>query len=445
MRFPAYPQYKASGVEGLGDVPEHWEVKRSDTFVATERTQVDPAGFSGVDVIHYSIPAVQETGSGLVEEGESIASAKQVISSRALLVSKLNPRKATICIAEPGSLLTLCSTEFVVLKVRRGSLRFLRYLASSELFRQRLAAAVQSVTRSHQRAAPELIHRFWAAWPDASEQGAIVGFLESQTAKIDGLIARKRVLITKLKEKRDALIWRTVTSGLPAEDAETTSPPSDRPCGFEWIDDVPQHWRIVPLGYVARFRGGATPDKSEPEYWDGVIPWVSPKDMKRARLFDALDHVSQDALDETALAIIDPGAVLIVVRGMILAHSFPVATAEVPVTINQDMKALIADQAMDPRFLAWVLTGSARALVMLADESAHGTRKLETAVLAKYPVAVPPLDDQRAIVTYLDQETEKLDRLAAKVETAIDRLREYRAALITAAVTGQIDVRGAVP
>jgi type I restriction enzyme S subunit len=208
---------------------------------------------------------------------------------------------------------------------------------------------------------------------------------------------------------------------------------------------LPAHWRVVPLGTVARFRGGATPTRIDPDFWDGGIPWVSPKDMKRARIVDTAEHVSEQGVRETGLSLIAPGAVLVVVRGMILAHSFPVAINQVPVTLNQDMKAVIPTAALDARFLAWVLTGSAGVLLALADESAHGTRKLDAAVLATHPIALPPLHEQRAIARYLDGETARLDRLIATMETTIARLREYRAALIGMVVSGQADVRGTKP
>ena len=219
MKLPAYPRTKPSGVEWLGDVPEHWEVKRSDGIIASEKRQVSPEVFADEEVFHYSIPVVQEFGTGLVENGESIASAKQAVTEPVVLVSRLNPRKATICRAEPKKQRTLASTEFVALKARKCDLSFLEYLVSTELFRQRLDSWVQSVTRSHQRASPELIYRFWNAWPDPAEQRAIAAFLDRETGRVDRLVAKKRELIERLKEKRTALISRTVTRGLPPADA----------------------------------------------------------------------------------------------------------------------------------------------------------------------------------------------------------------------------------
>ncbi len=219
MKLPTYSSYKPSGVEWLGDVPEHWEVKRSDGIVSTERSQLAPEVFKDREVFHYSIPAVQEFGTGIVEDGEGIASAKQPVKRTTLLVSKLNPRKATICIAEPQEQLTLCLTEFVALYADKCDLHFLEYLTLSELFRQGLDSKVQSVTRSHQRASPQDIARFWFAWPPLADQRLIADFLDERTGKLDALAEKKRGLIEKLKQKRSALISRSVTKGLPAEAA----------------------------------------------------------------------------------------------------------------------------------------------------------------------------------------------------------------------------------
>lgn len=213
--------------------------------------------------------------------------------------------------------------------------------------------------------------------------------------------------------------------------------------GVQWLGDVPAHWAVTPLGYLVRFRGGATPDKSRSDYWDGAIPWVSPKDMKAARLSDAEDHVSEDAMRHSPLPMVPRGAVLIVVRGMILAHSFPVALTEGPLTINQDMKALIPGSGLDPTFLSWALGGLARAIVALADESAHGTRKLEMLTLARLPLCAPELHEQRIIARFLDEQTARLDTLIAKERTLIERLLEKRSALISRAVTRGIPLHAA--
>jgi len=125
--------------------------------------------------------------------------------------------------------------------------------------------------------------------------------------------------------------------------------------GIEWIGEIPDHWSVSKLGYVASEQGGKTPSKENQKYWDGEIPWVSPKDMKTSTISDSIDHITPIAVDECGMTMIPENAVLVVVRGMILAHSFPVAVTVKSVTINQDMKALISNKGVLSSYLRLVL------------------------------------------------------------------------------------------
>lgn len=126
-------------------------------------------------------------------------------------------------------------------------------------------------------------------------------------------------------------------SGIPAR---FTPYPAYKDSGVEWLGQMPAHWRVTKMWDVAQATSGGTPAKETTRYWDGDIPWVSPKDMKRRFIDSSEDTVSAAAVSETGLKLVANPAVLVVVRGMILAHSFPVGITRVPVTINQDMKAL---------------------------------------------------------------------------------------------------------
>lgn len=268
------------------------------------------------------------------------------------------------------------------------------------------------------------------------QQRAIADYLDRETARIDASIAAKERLLGLLAEKRRALITRVVTRGL-----DPNVPLRDS--GIPWLGKIPAHWDIVRLRFLAEMIGGATPDTGRPELWDGGIPWVSPKEMKRNEIADAQDHVSPEALLRSALHLIEPSAVVVVVRGMILAHSFPTAVTTRHVTINQDMKALRCRAFLDPYFLRDFLKGIEPYIVSLADTSAHGTRKLESDVLGRIEISVPSVEEQRAIVGYIKLATARLDALIFFAERTVTLLKERRAALIAAAVTGQIDVRGA--
>lgn len=269
------------------------------------------------------------------------------------------------------------------------------------------------------------------ALPSLPTQQKIADFLDRKTAQIDALIAKKRQLITKLKEKRLAVITQAVTRGLNPK-----APLKDS--GIEWLGEVPAHWEVVPLGFLVEFRGGMTPNTGTENYWDGDIPWVTPKDMKIDEISDSIGHVTEEAIKETGLSLIDPNAILVVVRGMILAHSFPTAINRAKVTINQDMKALRCEDRLNPEYLRYTLAGYEKTLSKMATESAHGTRKMETGTLKKFSIPVPPITEQIVIIDALRKGLSHLDKLSSKSESTITRLSEYRTALITAAVTGQL-------
>lgn len=192
-------------------------------------------------------------------------------------------------------------------------------------------------------------------------------------------------------------------------------------------------WASVPLGSLGTVLGGATPSKANPAFWSGDIPWVSPKDMKRALIADAEDHVSTEAVAGSALKLIPPSSILMVVRGMILAHSFPVAFTEKTVTINQDMKALVppADIA---RYLLLFLQAAKLDMVALVDRSSHGTCKLISEKLWLFVVAVPPLAEQMRIVAKVDELMALCDQLKLNLTQARQHHEHLASVLVEQAV-----------
>jgi type I restriction enzyme S subunit len=417
----------------IGEYPRGWRELRADFLTTSVKLAISDKALSEKLVFHYSIPNVQEIGDGKEESGNDVESSKNLITTKQLLVSKLNPRKRTVCISQPkGETITVCSGEFVPI-IPDGDLdiKYCYYVWLSDKVTKLLSSKVQSVTKSHQRVDPDAIRKIEWAWPPYDTQQKIADFLDRKTAQIDALIEKKRTLIAKLKEKRLAVITEAVTRGLDPD-----APLKDS--GIEWLGQVPAHWEAIPLGFLVEIKGGMTPNTGTESYWDGDIPWVTPKDMKIDEISDSIDHVTEEAIKETGLSLIDPNAILIVVRGMILAHSFPTAINRAKVTINQDMKALRCEDRLNPEYLRYTLAGYEKTLSKMATESAHGTRKMETGTLKKFSIPLPPRTEQIDIIDALKNELSRLDKLSSKSESTITRLTEYRTALITAAVTGQL-------
>ena len=202
-----------------------------------------------------------------------------------------------------------------------------------------------------------------------------------------------------------------------------------------WGAAFPTEWQRKRIKYICRFAGGGTPDKGNPEYWNGEIPWVSPKDMKSSTIDDTEDHITAEGLESSATKLIAPGAVLLVMRSGILRHSIPVAINRVAVALNQDMRALTALSSIDPRFLVRLLEGHQQQLLNAWSKVGSTVESLESDLVGETEIAFPPLPQQRAIASYLDHETGLLDALVSGKQRVLGLLAEKRRALVTRAVT----------
>ena len=229
------------------------------------------------------------------------------------------------------------------------------------------------------------------------------------------------------------------------------------PENLDWLAGLPLHWQTVRLKFALRaMKSGGTPATGKNEYWDGSIPWVSPKDMKSHDVADSADHVSTLALKDAGIPLLPPGHLLMVVRSGILRHSIPVAINSVPVTINQDLKALLCDEEiLLPQFLMYVILGNQNVLLQRWRKPGTTVESLEYEYYSNDRIPLPPLPEQRAIVSFLTRHIEVLDqiigRIGGKESTSVASptsilglLIEYRSALIANAVTGKIDVRNLV-
>jgi type I restriction enzyme S subunit len=152
------------------------------------------------------------------------------------------------------------------------------------------------------------------------------------------------------------------------------------------------------LGELGTSSGGGTPSKNNAAFWNGDIPWISPKDMKKSALSDSALHISKEAIKGSAAKLIPAGSVLFVVRGMILAHTLPVAINLVDAAINQDMKAITAGIKVLPEFLATMIRGAERQLLSKVEIAGHGTCRLQTEHWSSLPIPVPNLDEQQEIM-----------------------------------------------
>jgi type I restriction enzyme S subunit len=225
-----------------------------------------------------------------------------------------------------------------------------------------------------------------------------------------------------IKQLRQTILDLAVRGKLVEQD------PNDEPVNIDgYIDkiynrfpfEIPESWQWVKLSLLGRIKGGGTPSKSEPEFWKGNILWVSPKDMKYDYIISTQLSISPQGLENCSASLIAETSLLFVVRGMILAHSFPIAINRKPVTINQDMKALELFNPEFGEYLLRAIKGLKSIILSKVQRSTHGTCRLESTHYCSLLIPLPPLAEQQRIVAKVDE----LMAICDKLETRLDNLQ----------------------
>ena len=203
------------------------------------------------------------------------------------------------------------------------------------------------------------------------------------------------------------------------------------------VGSVPEDWEITTLGALGRPLSGGTPRSSDARFWNGDIPWVSSKDMKVTRLDESIDHVTPLALGN-GTRLVQPGTILMVVRGMSLVHSFPVAIVDKPVAFNQDLKAFVPNAGVDSEFvLRWLEFNQSR-LLLLTTDATHGTKRIPTPDLLASHVPLPQPAEQHAISKALSD----VDELLGALDALIAKKRAVKQAATQQLLTGRVRLPG---
>lgn len=447
MKRAAYPKYRESGVPWLGEVPEGWEVKRSRFAIKVNPSSpvlraLDPDS----EVSFVPMDAIGEYGGIRLDQTRivsEIGSGYTEFQDGDVVVAKITP-----CFENgKGTLVTglvnkaaYGTTELHVLRPLPSiDKRFLFYLTISDGFRK-FGEAEMYGAGGQKRVPPEFCKDFPIPVFLFDEQTAIADFLDRETGRIDTLVKKKRELVGVLKEKRTALISRSVTRGLPITVArEFGLEPHTRfkNSGVEWLGAVPEGWNALPIRRVAQIvKTGGTPTGVEDYHFEeNGFKWFTPTDFSDAVYLGESNRTLSE-LGKKEVRLFPPMTVMMIGIGATIGK---VGLSRVESSCNQQINGIVCDKKLDPAFATYYLKTMRDFIVKCGKFTTLPIiNQDETKNLM---ITVPPLIEQTAIATYLDRETAKMDKLVEKVEAAITRLQEYRTALITAAVTGKIDVR----
>ena len=447
MSFPRYPKYKASGVEWLGDVPEHWELDPLKS-VSQLFGRIGFRGYTTGDIVGQDEGAITLSPSNMTALGMVLddctfiswekyhESPEIMIRPHDVLMVKTGSTLGKVAYVPDSDREMTVNPQIVVFKNIACSPRYLFYFLSTPYIQA--SVEVKNAGSSIPTITQQSIGNFPITIPPASEQSKIASFLDRETSKIDGLVGEQRRLIELLKEKRQAVISHAVTKGL--------NPHAPlKPSGIEWLGDVPEHWMVLPLHRVVQERrrityGIVQPGEPDPtgrfmvRGQDYSTGWSNPDSI--FRVSDAIEVPYQRAR-------LRSGDLVITIVGAGVGNIAVVPDWLDGANITQTTARIAVDpRKANPEFVAGVLQGpiGKRSVELYAKGAAQPGLNLEHVRI--FPVTVPPIDEQRQIAAFIHRETSRLDALTAEAERGIELLQERRTALISAAVTGQIDVRG---
>jgi len=241
-------------------------------------------------------------------------------------------------------------------------------------------------------------------------------------------------LLKLLDERRQALITEAVTRGL-----DPTVPL--KPSGLPWLGDIPAHWTVKKIAYVAeRIGSGTTPPTGEQEWYDdGTIPWVTTAELRERKIYETEKFVTKEALARfTALSVFPPDSVLIAMYGATIGR---LGVLKTEATMNQACCAIQCGPLVTPEFLFQALWAAREHLIN--QSSGGGQPNISQEKVASLRIPLPLVEEQRQIVLHLDRAFKAFDSAAGLVVRAVDQLRNRRSAFIQEAVTGQLQIGGA--
>ncbi|BAV95364.1 restriction endonuclease subunit S [Ichthyobacterium seriolicida] len=425
-----YDSYKDSGVEWLGEIPEHWEIKKlnnqfevntgftpstnnSDYY---ENGTHDWLTITDLDSKYVSTSKTKLTdlaveGRNKVPKGSLLYSFKLSVGKMAFVEKDVYTNEAIFAIYPDVNInLNYYYYLFGVILAHNSN----KNIYGANILNQELIKASKLVV------------------PESEEQTQIANFLDLKTAQIDDLISKKEKLIELLKEERTANINQAVTKGL-----DPNVPMKDS--GIEWLGDIPEHWESWKISHAfEKIGSGTTPKSGNTKYHEeGTINWLNTGDLNNGVLYNCQKKITSAALEDySSLKLYPKGSLVIAMYGATIGKT---SLLEFETTTNQACCVFSESEKIDLRFLQHWFNGNKEHIINLA--VGGGQPNISQDILKGIRIFCPSKIEQTQITNYLDCKTAQIDDLVSKKEKEIVLLNEYKTALISEVVTGKVDVR----
>ena len=426
---------KPSGIAWIGDIPQGWESTKIKYCVQTIGSGTTPDSGNPAYYDDGIFPWIQSGdlyGRSVIRDTEKRITKSAIVDFPALswyekdfvVIAMYGASVGNVAISKIDS---YTNQACCVIKTRKdGDLRYLYYYLSAaqeDMLQKAFGGTQPNISQV-------IIKNLSFLNVPTKEQTQIADFLDIQCAKIDSVIADIEKQIETLQKYKKSLITEAVTKGL-----DQSVPMKDS--GIDWIGEIPNHWNINKTRYLASLCSGATPSKDVYTYWEGNIPWVSSQEVKSDIITDTSLHISEEAIRSCSTKLMPAGTLVMVVRSGILQHTIPVALLGVPATINQDIKAFVFKPEMIPAYYKYYIQGENDALLNVLIKDKTTVESIDNNLLLSLRVMVPPIQEQKDIVNYLDERCSKINSIITDKQAQLDAIIQHKKSLIYEYVTGK--------
>jgi type I restriction enzyme S subunit len=428
-KYNVYPEYKDSGIEWLGDIPLSWSVSRHKYVAAFQKgknPQILLDEFEDGAIRYLSMDYLRGNAAAIYAfpEKSSYVSKKDQV-----LIIWDGSNAGEFVNGQTGIVSsTMAASEFLA-NINQRFYWYICICLEPEMRRHSNGMGIPHVNGNELKNSTIVL-------PSDEEADKIANFLDHEIAKIDTLIDKQQQLITLLKEKRQAVISHAVTKGL-----NSNAPMRDS--GIEWLGQVPEHWDVKLIKYVCKLESGHTPSKSNPSFWienDCHIPWISLNDTRNIDssdfINDSVTKISEIGMNNSSAHYINEGAIVFTRDGARIGLA---AIMGKSMCVSQHIIAWVCGETVNNHFLLHVIYAMNDELYRIASGATIPTIGMPD--IRRMIMCVPNLNEQLEIVQYLLKRRKQFSQLISSAERAIELMKERRIALISAAVTGKIDVR----
>ena len=430
-KLPKYDNYKPSNVKWLGEIPQHWEVLANKHIFNLKKNQVGKKS-KEYDLLSLTLNGVikrdMENPQGkFPAEFDTYQEVKKGDFIFCLFDVEETPR--TVGLSDFDGMIT---GAYTVMHVNKNFNKEFLYYFYLNLDKDKRLKPLYTGLRN--TISKENFFSFKTYIPPLSEQEKIAQFLDEKTTKIDKAIEIKQRQIELLKERRQILIHRAVTRGVGSLSGVET-PLKDS--GVEWIGEIPEHWSICSFSCISKIDTGSTPDRTRPNYWNGSIPWVKTGEVNYNTITDTEEKITNVGLKNSSTRLAPVGTILMAMYGQGVTRG-RVAILGVSAAYNQACCAIQFNHRIINIFGYYFLIAAYPNVRDAGNESSQ--MNLSSGYISKLKIPIPPIVEQKAIVSHIENISAKISKAIGLKEREIEVMKEYKSSLINSAVTGKVKI-----